>query len=144
MVSGLHGSTKFSSDSTSQAGKIFSQPDMVLLRDICALVIPKTSTAGAAEVDAAVASAQAGFAVWSATSAVTAGSEARFVVVAADAFGNRGSAGLAVAATAGGLLGARWGSRVARPAQLRPALALVLLVAALKLVIALAGGAVEG
>ena len=43
---------------------------------------------------------------------------------------------LAVAATAGGLLGARWGSRVARPAQLRPALALVLLVAALKLVIA--------
>lgn len=38
-------------DSTSHAGKIFSQPDMVLLRDICALVIPKTSTAGAAEVD---------------------------------------------------------------------------------------------
>jgi uncharacterized membrane protein YfcA len=40
-----------------------------------------------------------------------------------------------VAATAGGLLGSRWGSRVARPAQLRPALALVLLVAAVKLVI---------
>ena len=39
------------SDSTSQAGKIFSQPDMVLLRDICALVIPKTSTAVAAELD---------------------------------------------------------------------------------------------
>lgn len=37
--------------STSHAGKIFSQADMVLLRDICALVIPKTSTAGAAEVD---------------------------------------------------------------------------------------------
>jgi hypothetical protein len=38
-------------DSTSQAGQIFSQADMVLLRDICAQVIPKTSTAGAAEVD---------------------------------------------------------------------------------------------
>lgn len=38
-------------DSISLAGMIFSQPDMVLLRDICALVIPKTSTAGAAEVD---------------------------------------------------------------------------------------------
>jgi hypothetical protein len=38
-------------DSTNHAGKIFSQADMVLLRDICALVIPKTSTAGAAEVD---------------------------------------------------------------------------------------------
>jgi hypothetical protein len=42
---------------------------------------------------------------------------------------------LAVAATAGGLLGSRWGSRVARPAQLRPALALVLVVASVKLVI---------
>ncbi len=42
---------------------------------------------------------------------------------------------LVVAATAGGLLGSRWGSRVARAAQLRPALALVLLVAAVKLVI---------
>lgn len=40
-----------SPDSTSQAGKIFSRADMVLLRDICALAIPKTSTAGAAEVD---------------------------------------------------------------------------------------------
>ena len=38
-------------DSINHAGKIFSQADMVLLRDICALVIPKTSTAGAAEVD---------------------------------------------------------------------------------------------
>ncbi|MEH6592319.1 MAG: gluconate 2-dehydrogenase subunit 3 family protein [Halioglobus sp.] len=38
-------------DSASHAGKIFSQADMVLLRDICALVIPKTDTAGAAEVD---------------------------------------------------------------------------------------------
>lgn len=38
----------------------------------------------------------------SATSAATAGSEARFVVVAADAFGNGASAGLAVAATADG------------------------------------------
>jgi hypothetical protein len=42
---------------------------------------------------------------------------------------------LAVAATAGGLLGSRWGSSVARPAQLRPALALVLLVASVKLVV---------
>jgi len=42
---------------------------------------------------------------------------------------------LAVAAIAGGLLGSRWGSRVARPAQLRPALALVLLVASVKLVV---------
>lgn len=42
---------------------------------------------------------------------------------------------LAVAATAGGLLGSRWGSSVARPAQLLPALALVLLVASVKLVL---------
>lgn len=42
---------------------------------------------------------------------------------------------LSVAVAAGGLLGSRWGSRVARPAQLRPALALVLLVASVKLVI---------
>lgn len=42
---------------------------------------------------------------------------------------------LAVAVTTGGLLGSRWGSRVARPAQLRPALALVLVVASVKLVI---------
>ena len=41
----------------------------------------------------------------------------------------------ALAATVGGLLGSQWGSRVARPAQLRPALAVVLLVAAVKLVI---------
>jgi uncharacterized membrane protein YfcA len=39
----------------------------------------------------------------------------------------------AVAAIAGGLLGARWGSHWAPPAQLRPALALVLVVASLKL-----------
>lgn len=38
-------------DSSSRAGQIFSQSDMVLLRDICSLVIPKTNTAGAAEVD---------------------------------------------------------------------------------------------
>ncbi len=38
-------------DSTSGAGKIFSQADMVLLRDICALAIPQTSTPGAVEVD---------------------------------------------------------------------------------------------
>lgn len=42
---------------------------------------------------------------------------------------------LAAAASAGGMLGSSWGSRVARPAQLRPALALVLLVAAVKLVL---------
>lgn len=42
---------------------------------------------------------------------------------------------LALAAAAGGLLGSRWGSRVARPAQLRPALALVLLVASVKLIL---------
>jgi hypothetical protein len=42
---------------------------------------------------------------------------------------------LAVAVTAGGAIGARWGSTVARPAYLRPTLALVLLVAALKLVV---------
>ena len=40
-----------SPDSTSRAGKIFSQADMALLRDICAQVIPKTNTPGAAEVD---------------------------------------------------------------------------------------------
>jgi len=38
-------------DSSSHPGKIFSQANMVLLRDICALVIPTTNTAGAAEVD---------------------------------------------------------------------------------------------
>lgn len=42
---------------------------------------------------------------------------------------------LALAATAGGLLGSRWGSHLARPAQLRPALALVLLAASVKLVL---------
>lgn len=41
----------------------------------------------------------------------------------------------AVAAVAGGLLGARWGSHLAKPAQLRPALAVVLAIASLKLVI---------
>lgn len=42
---------------------------------------------------------------------------------------------LAVAAVGGGLAGSHWGSRFARPAQLRPALACVLLVATVKLVI---------
>ena len=42
---------------------------------------------------------------------------------------------LAAAATAGGLFGSQWGSRVARPAQLRPALAFVLLLAAVKLIV---------
>jgi len=70
---------------------------------------------------------------------------APFILVnsAAGLLGHVGSLGqlpaswpwLVVAATAGGLLGSRWGSRVARPAQLRPALALVLLVAVVKLVI---------
>lgn len=43
---------------------------------------------------------------------------------------------LAVAVVAGGFLGAKWGSGIARPLHLRPALALVLAVAAAKLVIA--------
>lgn len=70
---------------------------------------------------------------------------APFILVnsAAGLLGHVGSLGqlpaswpwLVIAATVGGLLGSRWGSRVARPAQLRPALALVLLVAAVKLVI---------
>jgi hypothetical protein len=38
-------------NSTASAGKLFSQADMLMLRDICALVIPKTETLGAAEVD---------------------------------------------------------------------------------------------
>lgn len=42
---------------------------------------------------------------------------------------------LATAVAAGGLLGSRWGSGLARPAQLRPVLALVLLVASVKLVL---------
>ena len=42
---------------------------------------------------------------------------------------------LAVAAVGGGLAGSHWGSRFARPAQLRPALACVLLVATAKLLI---------
>lgn len=40
---------------------------------------------------------------------------------------------LAAAVVAGGLVGGRWGSRVAQAAQLRPALALVLAIAAAKL-----------
>lgn len=40
---------------------------------------------------------------------------------------------LALTVVAGGLLGARWGSRVAGAAQLRPALAVVLIIAAVKL-----------
>jgi hypothetical protein len=39
-------------NSANTAGKIFSRPQMVQLRDICAVVIPKTETPGAAEVDA--------------------------------------------------------------------------------------------
>jgi len=42
---------------------------------------------------------------------------------------------LALAAVAGGMIGARWGSRVAPAVRLRPALALVLTLAAVKLVI---------
>lgn len=38
--------------STKNAGNIFSQLQMVQLREICAVVIPKTETPGAAEVDA--------------------------------------------------------------------------------------------
>lgn len=43
---------------------------------------------------------------------------------------------LALAVLVGGLVGGRWGSRVAPAAQLRPALAIVLAIAAIKLVIA--------
>lgn len=42
---------------------------------------------------------------------------------------------LALTAAAGGLLGSRWGSHEARPAQLRPVLALVLLIASVKLLL---------
>lgn len=38
-------------NSTASTGKIFSQSDMLMLRDICAITIPKTETLGAAEVD---------------------------------------------------------------------------------------------
>jgi hypothetical protein len=38
-------------NSVDAPGKLFSQADMLTLRDICALVIPKTETLGAAEVD---------------------------------------------------------------------------------------------
>lgn len=38
-------------NSTDSPGKLFSQADMLSLRDICAQVIPKTETLGAAEVD---------------------------------------------------------------------------------------------
>ena len=38
-------------NSAAAHGKLFSQPDMLLLKDICALVIPNTETLGAAEVD---------------------------------------------------------------------------------------------
>jgi hypothetical protein len=38
-------------NSIAAPGKLFSQADMLMLRDICALVIPKTETLGAAEVD---------------------------------------------------------------------------------------------
>ncbi len=43
---------------------------------------------------------------------------------------------LALAVVTGGLIGARWGSRVAVAAHLRPALALVLVIAAVKLALA--------
>jgi hypothetical protein len=39
-------------NSTKTAGKIYSQTQMIQLREICAVVIPKTETPGAAEVDA--------------------------------------------------------------------------------------------
>ena len=42
---------------------------------------------------------------------------------------------LALAVVAGGMLGARWGSRMAPAVQLRPALAVVLIIASLKLLI---------
>jgi hypothetical protein len=38
-------------NSTAASGKLFSQADMLMLRDICAQVIPKTETLGVAEVD---------------------------------------------------------------------------------------------
>lgn len=38
-------------NSTASAGKVLSQAHMIMLRNICAIVIPKTSTLGAAEVD---------------------------------------------------------------------------------------------
>lgn len=38
-------------DSADKAGKIFSQPDMAMLREICDLVIPRTDTPGAVDVD---------------------------------------------------------------------------------------------
>ncbi|MBI4622308.1 MAG: sulfite exporter TauE/SafE family protein [Verrucomicrobia bacterium] len=66
-----------------------------------------------------------------------------FVNSAAGLAGNADSLGhlpggwiwLAVAAAAGGWVGARWGSRFAQPARLRPALALVLAIAVVKLVV---------
>lgn len=66
-----------------------------------------------------------------------------FVNSAAGLAGHAGSLGhlpsgwiwLAIAAVAGGWVGARWGSRIAQPARLRPALALVLAIAVVKLVI---------
>lgn len=84
------------------------------------------------------------FCRWSDTKTAAAVS-APFIVVnsAAGLLGHAGSLHnlpatwpwLALAAAAGGLLGSRWGSHLARPAQLRPALALVLLVASVKLVL---------
>lgn len=66
-----------------------------------------------------------------------------FVNSAAGLLGNLGSLALLpaalpwwlLAALAGGIVGARWGSRVALPAQLRPTLAAVLSVAVLKLLV---------
>jgi uncharacterized membrane protein YfcA len=66
-----------------------------------------------------------------------------FVNSAAGLAGNANSLGhlpagwiwLAVAAVVGGWMGARWGSRIAQPARLRPVLALVLAIAVVKLVV---------
>ena len=38
-------------NSTASAGEVLSQVQMIMLRNICAIVIPKTNTLGAAEVD---------------------------------------------------------------------------------------------
>lgn len=40
-----------SSDTTLTDGKVFNKHQLMLLRDVCAIVIPKTETLGAAEVD---------------------------------------------------------------------------------------------
>jgi len=40
-----------SPDSSDKAGKVLNQEQLLLLKQVCALVIPKTDTSGAAEVD---------------------------------------------------------------------------------------------